>query len=163
MLKPNIKQESFINEYMKCGNATKAAAKAGYSRKTAHAIGSMLLKKFKPLIDERIERKKARNIAKADEVLEFFTQSMRGKIKEQHVVVEGTGQGYSEAKIIKKQIAARDRLRAAEQLAKRYGLLVERVDITSDAGRHLQSIAEHFEGKESEVNLNDDIDLLEDE
>ena len=43
-------------------------------------------------------------------------------IKEEVVVVEGTGDGCSKAKTIEKQIGANDRIKAAVQLAKRYGL-----------------------------------------
>ena len=39
------KQEKFITSYIKLGNATDAAVAAGYSPKTAYAIGSENLKK----------------------------------------------------------------------------------------------------------------------
>lgn len=39
----NDRQEKFCREYAACGNATTAAEKAGYSKKTARAIGSRLL------------------------------------------------------------------------------------------------------------------------
>jgi len=39
------KQEKFVNEYLKDYNATQAALRAGYSPKTAYAIGSENLKK----------------------------------------------------------------------------------------------------------------------
>ena len=55
-------------------------------------------------------------------VMEFLTSSMRGEIKEEAVVVEGFGDGCSAARIIEKQIGANDRIKAAVQLAKRYGL-----------------------------------------
>ena len=53
------KQETFILEYFKGGNATEAAIKAGYSPKTAQEIGSENL--LKPIIAARLEelRKKA--------------------------------------------------------------------------------------------------------
>lgn len=37
------RQELFIQEYIKTGNATSSAIKAGYSKKTARAIGQRLL------------------------------------------------------------------------------------------------------------------------
>lgn len=40
----NQKQDTFCKEYLKCGNATKAAILAGYSKKTAYSIGARLLK-----------------------------------------------------------------------------------------------------------------------
>ena len=47
------KQELFIQEYIKTGNATSSAIKAGYSKKTARAIGQENL--TKPYIKKRIE------------------------------------------------------------------------------------------------------------
>lgn len=61
-------------------------------------------------------------IADAREVLLYLTSAMRGEIEEEVVVVEGTGGGRSKAKTMKKQIGANDRIKAAVQLAKRYGL-----------------------------------------
>jgi phage terminase small subunit len=39
-----IRQENFISEYLKDGNATQAALRAGYSPKTSYSIGQRLLK-----------------------------------------------------------------------------------------------------------------------
>jgi len=47
------KQEKFVQEYLLDLNATQAAIRAGYSEKTAQAIGSENL--TKPLIAERIQ------------------------------------------------------------------------------------------------------------
>ena len=41
------KQRKFIEEYVKCFNATEAAKKAGYSPRSAHAQGCRLLKDAK--------------------------------------------------------------------------------------------------------------------
>lgn len=41
----NDKQKAFVYEYLNDRNATKAAIRAGYSAKTAYAIGNKLLKK----------------------------------------------------------------------------------------------------------------------
>ena len=43
-----------------------------------------------------------KKIASADEVLEFLTKVMRGKIKEEQIVVRGQGQEFSEARIVEK-------------------------------------------------------------
>lgn len=61
------KQKVFVEEYLKCWNATEAAKRAGYSEKTAYSIGSENLKKpeIKAAIDERIAELKM----SADEVL----------------------------------------------------------------------------------------------
>jgi phage terminase small subunit len=55
---------------------------------------------------------------------------MRGQIEEETVVVEGSGDGCSEARKINKQLSARERIKAAELLGKRYRLFVDKVDVT---------------------------------
>lgn len=52
-----IKQERFIGEFMKDGNATRAARDAGYSEKTAAQIGHVLLKNAE--VAARIEAHRA--------------------------------------------------------------------------------------------------------
>lgn len=51
------KQQRFVDEYLVDGNATQAAIRAGYSRRTARQIGSENLSK--PYIAEAIEQKQA--------------------------------------------------------------------------------------------------------
>jgi len=41
----NERQSSFVSEYLKTGNASESAIRAGYSKKTAYSIGQRLLKK----------------------------------------------------------------------------------------------------------------------
>lgn len=52
------KQERFVEEYLIDFNATQAAIRAGYSERTAHAIGWEQLRKpaVRAAIDQRIER-----------------------------------------------------------------------------------------------------------
>lgn len=52
------KQQRFVTEYLKCGNATEAAKQAGYSEKTAFRIGAENLQK--PAIARAIERAQER-------------------------------------------------------------------------------------------------------
>ena len=52
------KQQRFVTEYLKCGNATEAARRAGYSEKTAFRIGAENLQK--PAIARAIERAQER-------------------------------------------------------------------------------------------------------
>ena len=58
---------------------------------------------------------------------------MRGEIKEEVVVTEGIGDSASEARIIEKQISAKDRLKAAELLGKRYSLFTEKLNVSEAA------------------------------
>lgn len=61
------KQRIFVEEYLKCWNATAAAKAAGYSEKTARAIGHENL--THPDIAAEIDRRKAEIIMATDEAL----------------------------------------------------------------------------------------------
>lgn len=105
-MKLTPKQKAFADNYIKCGNATEAAKKAGYSKKTAYSIGDENLKKpvISAYIAERMERQEQPLVASADEVLQFFTLVMRGKVKDQFDL----------------DASLQDRLNAGKELMKRY-------------------------------------------
>ena len=126
-MKLTEKQKRFIDYYIETGNASEAARRAGYSEKTAGWIGQENLQKptIKAAIDARLKDLEDKRIAKADEVLQFLTSTLRGEVKEERVVVEGTGEGRSDARIIKVQVSARDRLDAAKSLLKRYPMQLD--------------------------------------
>ena len=130
-MKLTEKQKRFADYYIETGNITEAAVKAGDSKKTARVIGqeNLLKPAIKGYIDEKLETMQDERTASAKEVLEFLTKSMRGEIKEEVVVVEGTGDGTSEARMVKKQIGLRDRIKSAELLGKRYRLFTDKVEI----------------------------------
>lgn len=124
------KQKRFCDLYIKLGNATEAAIQAGYSRKTAKVIGQENLTKpyLREYINDRLAELESSRIADAKEVLQYLTAVMRGEKDEEVIVTEGVGDGRSEAKIVKKKMGGRDQVRAAELLAKRYGLLTDKVE-----------------------------------
>ncbi|MGN8832661.1 terminase small subunit [Selenomonas montiformis] len=126
-MKLTEKQRRFVDYYVETGNKTEAAKKAGYSEKTAASIGDENLRKpaIKAAIDARLKELEDKRIAKADEVLQFLTSTLRGEVKEERVVVEGTGEGRSDARIITVQVSARDRLDAAKSLLKRYPMQLD--------------------------------------
>lgn len=130
-LKLNARQKAFCEYYVVSGNATDAAIKAGYKEKNARKIGSENLTKMdiKAYVEELMQKLESERTASAKEVLEFLTKSMRGEIKEEVVVVEGTGDGTSEARTVKKQIGLRDRIKSAELLGKRYRLFTDKVEV----------------------------------
>ena len=130
-MKLTEKQKRFADYYIETGNITEAATRAGYSKKTARVIGqeNLLKPAIKGYIDEKLEVMQDERTASAKEVLEFLTKSMRGEIKEEVVVVEGTGDGTSEARMVKKQIGLRDRIKSAELLGKRYRLFTDKVEV----------------------------------
>lgn len=68
------KQDMFVKEYLVDLNATQAAVRAGYSAKTAEAIGLENLGKprIKAAIDRAIKKRSDRTEIKADDVLQYW-------------------------------------------------------------------------------------------
>lgn len=126
-MKLTEKQRRFVDYYVETGNASEAARRAGYAEKAAYRTGSENLRKpqVKAAINARLKELEDKRIAKADEVMKFLTSTLRGEVKEERVVVEGTGDGRSDARIIKVQVSARDRLEAAKSLLKRYPMQLD--------------------------------------
>ncbi len=132
MGKLTLKQQKFADEYIISGNATEAAKKAGYSEKTAKAIGTENLTKpiIKNYIDKRLEELQSQKIADQEEVLEYLTAVLRGESRSETVVVEGVGDGCSQARAFEKAPDEKERIKAAELLGKRYRLFTDKVDVT---------------------------------
>lgn len=131
MAKLTAKQQRFCDEYLIDLNATQAAIRAGYSKKTANRIGTENLSKLviKQYIEARMAEKESKLIADQDEVLKYLTSVLRGESQSTEIVIEGIGDGMSEARTIDKAPSEKDRLKAAELLGKRYGLYTEKVDM----------------------------------
>lgn len=130
-MKLNARQKAFCEYYVASGNATDSAIKAGYSKRTAKSIGQRLLTfvDIKKYIDELMQKLESERVASAEEVLQNLTAMMRGEIQEEVVVVEGEGDGVSSARIIKKQVSAKERIKAAELLGKRHALFTDKTKI----------------------------------
>lgn len=132
--KLTVKQKKFADRYIEMGNATQSYIDAGYSvtkRSVAEANARKLLGNYsvKKYIEERMKELEDKQIAKAEEVLKYLTSVMRGEETEEVVVVEGLGEGASEARLIQKQVSAKERIKAAELLGKRYALFTEKLDV----------------------------------
>lgn len=132
--KLTLKQKKFADEYIISGNAYKSAIEAGYSKSYAKGNVVKLLENVsvKTYIDERLKELDDKAIAKQEEVLQYLTAVMRGQSKSAVVVIEGLGEGLSEARLINKTPDEKDRIKAAELLGKRYGAFTEKVDISGD-------------------------------
>ena len=120
----NAKQKRFCDEYLIDCNATQAAIRAGYSPKTAKQIGQENLTKpdIQKFLQELAEQMASQKIAKAKEMQEVLTSIIRQELDEEVIVVEGCGDGISEAVIKKKKPSTRDAIKAIETLAKMQGL-----------------------------------------
>lgn len=129
-MKLTLKQKAFADYYIQTGNATEAAIKAGYSKKTAAEAGSENLRKphIKSYIDERLEQISSERIADAQEVMEYLTKIMRGQDVEEVIVVEGEGEGCSSARKMNKALNQKDRIKAAELIGKRYSMWTDKVE-----------------------------------
>lgn len=124
------KQKRFADEYLVDLNATQAAIRAGYSENTARQIGQQNLTKLDvhAYIDEQLEALHNERTADAAEVMEYLTSVLRGESRASVVVVEGVGDGCSEARAVSKPPDEKERLKAAELLGKRYGMFTEKID-----------------------------------
>lgn len=148
MAKLTLKQKKFADEYIISGNATQAAIKAGYKEKTAYKTGAENLRKpqIKSYIEERLSELSSKKIADQDEVLQFFTSVMRGEILEPYAL--GLGNGAQQ--IIEVKPSAATRKSAAVELAKRYGLTSEKIEMNVTTNSKLESILTQLEEKDDE-------------
>lgn len=131
------KQKIFADEYLIDLNATRAYKVAYPNVKndvTAAAAASRLLRnvKVQEYIAQRMAEKESKRIADQDEVLKYLTSVLRGESRAQEIVVEGTGEGCSEARTMEKAPSEKERLKAAELLGKRYALFTDKVDMDTD-------------------------------
>ena len=149
-MKLNNNQIAFCDFYIELGNATEAYKRAYSSCKSdsvARTNSSRLLTNanIKKYIEEKMKEIESDRIAKAEEVLAFLSASLRGEVLEEVVSTESI-EGMIKPVILKKQLSAKDRIKAAELLGKRYALFTEKVDLEGNVG----------------VTIIDDIGTLED-
>lgn len=144
------KQKRFCDEYLTDLNATQAAVRAGYSKKTAYSIGEENLRKpeLKEYIEKRMAEKESQLIADQDEVMRYLTAVMRREKMESVVVTLNTEKtsyvpdenGTMRKQTVKQEIPQiieipaqlRDANKAAELLGKAYGIYTDKVDVDAD-------------------------------
>lgn len=145
------KQQRFCDEYLVDLDGTKAAIRAGYSKKTAAVIASENLRKpnIREYIEKRMQEKEDALIAKQDEVMKYLSKVMRRELKESVVVTlqnkvekwvkdEDTGklkkQTITEESPAVVEIPAKlsDANKAAELLGKAYALFTDKLEADVD-------------------------------
>lgn len=116
-MKLTEKQKIFCDEYIKLGNATQAAIKAGYSAKYANTNASKLLQNttIKSYIDERMDQMASKRIMGAKEAVELLSSIARAEITER--VVVSTPMGVEE---VDKPPDLKTRMQAIREILKRY-------------------------------------------
>ena len=87
---------------------------------------------IKSYIDEKLKELSDKKIADQQEVLAYLTAVLRGETQSEIVVVEGVGEGCSEARRLQKLPDEKERLKAAELLGKRMGLFKDKLDVTAN-------------------------------
>ncbi len=123
----SLKQKKFCEEYVISGNATEAAKRAGYSKKTARSQGAENLTKpdIQKYIKELTEGPQNARIATGEDVLAFFTEVMKNG-----------------------EVSWKDRIRAAENLAKRQGV-DKPVDAENEQEKKLDELINALSGRGS--------------
>lgn len=114
---------------------------------------------IRELIDARLKELESKRIASADEVLQFLTSSMRGELKDENIVVEGSGEGASAARIVETRISTRDRIEAAKSLLKRYPMEMDKKEQRlrlAKLEQDIKAVEQHAE--DDTVQIIDDID-----
>ncbi len=144
--KLTAKQKRFCDEYLIDLNATQAAIRSGYSKRTAKQIGQENLTKpdIKEYIETKMAEKEKELIADQDEVLRYLTAVMRREKTDSVVVTLSKEKstyvpdenGTMRKQTVKEEIPQivqipaqlRDANKAAELLGKRYGLYTEKIE-----------------------------------
>lgn len=130
MKKLRLKWKKFADEYIETGNVYQSAINVGYSENYAKSDACKILEKpsVKSYIEEQMKELEAETIADQTEVLQFLTSILRDEMTEEVLV----NVGNFEQSIQDKKISARDKIKAAELLGKRYQLFTDKVDMTLD-------------------------------
>lgn len=121
-----VRQKLFADEYLISGNAEQAAIKAGYSERYARGNAHKLVANscISAYLDEKLKEIESGKIADAAEVMRYLTSVMRNEAEEQvPVVING------EVQMVQKDVSIKDRNKAAEMLAKRFGILTDKISL----------------------------------
>lgn len=119
------KQKLFVKEYLVDKNAARAARAAGYSMKTAHAIGP-----------ENLTKLEIRSALSA----EIKKQIDNVGITAERVLNEIGSLAFHDHKKIKNKLRAADKLKALELLAKHFKLLTDMTEVSGKNGEAVQVI-----------------------
>lgn len=118
------KHKRFCDEYLiDCNGARAYYAVYGGDKEQARIKASKLLTKdnVKEYIQNKMKEIASEKVATAEEVIQYLTSVMRGEETEYLLNVKGEPTEI--------EVTAKDRIKCAELLAKRYGILTEKTKI----------------------------------
>ena len=123
-MKLTAKQRLFADEYIKSGNATQSAIKAGYSPKTVRSIGQENLTKpdIKSYIDAKMAEIESHKIADAKEAMQAITSIARGETTETQAQINPLSGQWEKTEV---PANLKTRLAAWREVLKRYPLADE--------------------------------------
>jgi phage terminase small subunit len=151
------RQQRFVAEYLIDLNSTAAARRCGYSPRTADREGYRLLRKAE--IQAAIQRGQAAALARVDATAEGVVQELAGvafanvqrlfrptgEIIPVHELPPAVAASIASIEVVMKNAAAGDgqidrvlkvrlwdKVRGLELLARRFGLLVDRIEVSGD-------------------------------
>jgi phage terminase small subunit len=149
------KQREFCREYAQHLNGFKAARAVGYNEK--HSFRLLKDPRISAYIAWLAESNRSSKTASMQEVMEYLTSVMRQEKVEDALTNKG--------EIVTKGVGIRDANKAAEMLAKHYGLLVEKaeVKVKQDFEINIVPAATLKEEDEFEEEYDEEIEFFEDE
>lgn len=113
-----IKEAKFIDAYIATGNQRKAVIQAGYEFNKDHEFAGQLAQRLLSFdyiteeISDRMNASKDKGIADRQEIMQFFTDMMRGKILDQFDLPTTNGDKIKAAcELAKRSIDFEDRLK----------------------------------------------------
>ena len=140
-----VRETKFVSYYIETGDMIKAVKMAGYKSNTPRDYAKILLDK--PKIQKELKRQLAllqnEAIASADEILRFYTEAMRGEVKDQFGL----------------DPTLADRMKAADALAKRQ---IDMQKIANAAEDNQVTFTLCFDRKVKAVDLQDVKPTIED-
>lgn len=124
--KMNQRMKAFADNYLETGNVYQSAIKAGYSETYAKTSAFKILDNIsvKEYMKSRLEAIESQKIADITEVMQYLTKGIRQELEEEVIVSDGLV-----TNTVKKKISLKDSNKCAEMLAKRFGILTDKVSL----------------------------------
>ncbi|HJF54395.1 MAG TPA: terminase small subunit [Limosilactobacillus coleohominis] len=123
-MKLTQKQRLFADEYIKSGNATQSAVKAGYAERSARFVGAENLTKpnIKAYIEDKMAEIESHKIADAKEAMQAITSIARGETMETQAQLNPITGEWEKTEV---PADLKTRLTAWREIMKRYPLADE--------------------------------------